>query len=211
MKDKLLSEFVILNDYIPDAIYDLRYYSTNNFMGRRVPGYVENCAILSKKAAKELKKVNDELKKNHLCLKIFDTYRPQMAVDAFLAWSCDYHDLKMKKFFYPNIHKSDLIPMGFISTPSSHSRGSTVDLTICDQNTKQELDMGGSFDYFGKISYTSYSQLTPLQKKNRFFLQDIMSRYGFAPIEEEWWHFTLIEEPFPNTYFNFPVKRFHKK
>ena len=202
------NDFVILNDYIPNAIYDIRYYSNYNFMGRRVPGYLEDCAILSKKAADALKLVQEELEKNHLCLKIFDAYRPQMSVDAFLDWTNDQNDLEMKSIFYPNLDKSELIPKGFISTPSSHSRGSTVDITICDIHTKKELDMGGFFDYFGESSHTLSSHLSPIQKDNRLFLQSIMKKYGFSSIDQEWWHFTLLDEPFPNTYFNFPVQRF---
>lgn len=200
------NNFVILNNIMPNAIYDLRYYSTNNFVGKQIPGYEKNYALLTKEAANALKKVNDELLQNNLCLKIFDAYRPQMAVDFFLNWINNKEDILMKNIFYPNTDKEDLLSLGYISKQSSHSRGSTVDLTICEKNTKKELDMGSSFDFFGNISHSDYQSISKKQYQNRLYLKNIMIKHGFIPIKEEWWHFTLKEEPFPNTYFNFPIK-----
>lgn len=200
------NNFVILNEIMPNAIYDIRYYQTNNFIGKQIPGYEQNYAILTKEAAIALKKVNDELLKNNLCLKIFDAYRPQIAVDFFLEWTKN-EDNHMKNIYYPNTNKKDLPALGYISKQSSHSRGSTIDLTIYDNNNHKELDMGSSFDYFGPISHSDYQAISKEQYKNRIYLQTIMKKYGFVPIKEEWWHFTLKEEPFPNTYFNFPIKK----
>ncbi len=201
------NEFVILNDILTDAFYDIRYYSDYNFIGKRIPGYLEEIAIVSRAAAIRLKMINQELKKYNLCLKIFDAYRPTMAVQAFLEWSKDLDDIKMKDVFYPNLDKSKLIPRGYISKKSSHSRGSTVDLTICNRDTGKELDMGGYFDLFSDSSHISYHNLSCDAKNNRLFLQNIMKKYGFLPIEEEWWHFTLDEEPFPDSYFNIFISR----
>lgn len=198
-------DFVLLNDYIPDAIYEIRYYSTYNFVGKQIDGYEDNCALLTKPAAEELKKINDELLLKGYKLKIYDAYRPQKAVDHFIKWSKDINDNRMKKIFYPDIDKSVLFEEGYLAKKSSHSRGSTVDLTIVDVESEKELDMGGVFDFFSEISHPDYKGLTEIQYKNRKMLRDIMITHGFKPIDTEWWHFTLENEPFPNTYFTFPV------
>ena len=200
-------DFIIVNDYIPNIIIDLRYYSNNNFVGNRIDGYKENYVILTKEAAKALKKANEELLEQGLCIKIFDAYRPQKAVDYFYKWSKDLNDIKMKNIYYPNILKKDLFKKGFISLKSSHSRGSTIDLTIFDLKTNEELDMGGFFDYFDKSSYINYKKLTKEQYNNRLFLNNIMSKYGFKGLNEEWWHYTLINEPFKDIYFDFDIKK----
>lgn len=198
-------DFVLVNDIIPNIITDIRYHSTNNFIGCRIDGYEEPCAILTKKATDALKEVNDELILKGYCLKIFDAYRPQKAVDYFIKWSQNINDDKMKKDFYPELDKKDLFEKGYIASKSSHSRGSTVDLTLVDIRTGKEVDMGCMFDYFGDISHLNYKNITKEQYNNRIFLYNIMIKHGFKSIDNEWWHFTLKDEPFPNTYFNFPV------
>lgn len=206
MNNKTISEnFVSINSIIPEAIIEMRYYSTYNFVGKRINGYEENCAILTKEAALALKKVSDELIEKGYFLKIFDAYRPTSAVNHFLQWAKDINDNRMKKIFYPDFDKTTLFDQGYICSPSSHSRGSTVDITLVNKKTGKEVDMGGFFDYFGKSSHFNYDKITKEQYNNRLFLREIMVSHGFIPIKKEWWHFTLKDEPFPNTYFNFPV------
>ena len=200
-----MNKFVLVKDIIPTVILDIRYYSNYNFIGNRIKGYEEPCAILTKEAAASLKSVSEELDKLGYYIKIFDAYRPQQAVDYFVEWSKDNNNQKMKNYFYPNIDKKDLFTKGYISNKSSHTRGSTIDLTLVDKNTNKEIDMGGTFDYFGEISHIDYKNITKEQYNNRILLHSIMTKYGFKPLNEEWWHFTLINEPYPNTYFNFPV------
>ena len=200
------SDFVLLSEAVPDAILEIRYYSTYNFVGTRIDGYEEPVALLTKEAATALKKVSDELKKKGYRLKIFDAYRPQKAVNHFMRWALDTNDVAMKSYFYPELEKNVLFPQGYIAEHSGHSRGSTVDLTLFDMNTEKEVDMGGTFDYFGLLSHPDYKKITQEQYNNRMILRDAMLNNGFKPLEEEWWHFTLKDEPFPDTYFTFPVK-----
>lgn len=199
------SDFVLLSEAVPDAILEIRYYSTYNFVGDRINGYEEPCALLTKEAATALRKASDEVVSKGYRLKIYDAYRPQKAVTHFMNWAKDVSDTRMKKYFYPELDKSVLFDQGYIAEKSGHSRGSTVDLTLFDMNTEKELDMGGTFDYFGELSHPDYKQITAEQYENRMILRDAMLANGFKPLDEEWWHFTLKDEPFPDTYFTFPV------
>ena len=200
------SDFVVIADVAPDIIQEIRYYSTYNFVGTRIDGYLEPIALLTRRAADSLRAVSDDVKAMGYRLKIYDAYRPQMAVDHFLRWGADLADTAMKRYFYPNVDKSRLFELEYIAEKSGHSRGSTVDLTLFDMATGKELDMGGTFDWFGEESHPSYRGITDTQFKNRMLLRDIMVAHGFKPIEEEWWHFTLANEPYPDTYFDFPVR-----
>lgn len=197
--------FVSITDVIPDAMLDIRYYSTYNFVGERINGYEQPVALLSKEAASALKNAADELREQGCRIKIYDAYRPQSAVDHFASWASDTSDTKMKEYFYPDLDKSVLFDLGYIAYSSGHSRGCTVDLTLFDMDSGKDLDMGGTFDYFGERSRTDYSGLTDEQRKNRYILKDAMTANGFEPFASEWWHFSLADEPYPNTYFNFPV------
>ena len=199
------SDFVLLSEAVPDAILEIRYYSTYNFVGRRIDGYEEPLAFLTKEAAAALKEVSDDLIEKGYRLKIFDAYRPQKAVTDFMNWALDPDDTKMKEYFYPELEKDVLFPQGYIAEHSGHSRGSTVDLTLFDMTTEKEVDMGGTFDYFGQLSHPDYTDITEEQYANRMILREAMLAHGFRPLEEEWWHFTLDEEPYPDTYFTFPV------
>lgn len=199
------SDFVLLSEAVPDAILEIRYYSTYNFVGDRIDGYEEPCALLTKEAATALKQVSDELVSKGYRLKIYDAYRPQKAVKHFMNWAKDISDTRMKKYFYPELDKSVLFAQGYIAEKSGHSRGSTVDLTLFDMNTEKEADMGGTFDYFGELSHPDYKQISTQQYENRMILRNAMLAHGFKPLDEEWWHFTLKDEPFPDTYFTFPV------
>ena len=201
------SGFVLLSEAVPDAIQDIRYYSTYNFVGDRIDGYEEPEAILTREAAVALKAVSDDMVRRGYRLKIFDAYRPQRAVNHFVNWAHDLDDTRMKEFFYPEIEKDQLLSQGYIAEHSGHSRGSTVDLTLFDMDTEEEVDMGGGFDYFGELSHVDYRGITEEQYEHRILLRDAMTAHGFNPYDAEWWHFTLNDEPYPDTYFNFPVRR----
>ncbi len=198
--------FVYAKDVIKNLRTDLRYYSSNNFIGEPINGYIKPKCILTKEAALALKKVQGEFERLGFGLLIFDAYRPQTAVNHFVRWSKDSTDTKMKEQFYPNINKKDLFKEGYISSKSGHSRGSTIDVTIVSLRTGHILDLGGPYDLFDKRSSVAYTNITKNQRAIRFMLQRRMVKHGFKPYEKEWWHFTLVKEPYPNTYFDFPVE-----
>ena len=199
------SGFVVLADYVPGIIQEIRYYSTYNFVGDRIDGYEEPVALLTKEAAAALKEVSDEVMAKGYRLKIYDAYRPQEAVTNFVEWAKDTEDTRMKEYFYPDLEKDVLFPQGYIAEHSGHSRGSTVDLTLFDMRTEKEVDMGGTFDFFGELSHPDYTGITEEQYANRMILREAMMAHGFKPLVEEWWHFTLEDEPYTDTYFTFPV------
>ena len=220
------SEFVNITDVVPDAILEIRYYSTYNFVGERIDGYMEPTALMTREAADSLQAVSKDVMAQGYRLKIYDAYRPQMGVDHFVRWSKDIPDTLMKTYFYPELDKSVLFPQNYIMEKSGHTRGSTVDLTLFDMATEKELDMGGTFDWFGEENhpdfcgnpetgeYTGDNSMSPVgrsitaeQFANRMLLRQAMLRHGFKAIDSEWWHFTLVDEPFPDTYFTFPVKQ----
>ena len=212
------ADFVMLSEVVPDAILEIRYYSTYNFVGARIDGYQEPVALMTRRAADSLKAVSDDLMKQGYRLKIFDAYRPQCAVDHFVRWAADVTDTAMKQYFYPKVPRNRLFELGYIAKRSGHTRGSTVDLTLFDMTTEKEVDMGGTFDWFGEESHPNFGgdpttgtykpnkNITEEQFQNRMILRNAMMRHGFKPIGSEWWHFTLKDEPFPNTYFTFPVR-----
>ena len=201
------SGFVVLADYVPGVVQEIRYYSTYNFIGDRIDGYEEPCALITKEAARALKAISNEMNVQGYRLKIFDAYRPATAVKHFVLWGIEDLDLRMKPFFYPDLEKQELFIKGYVASKSSHSRGSTVDLTLLDMATGKELDMGSPFDLFSEISHPDYRgpEITDEQYNNRMILRNSMIRNGFVPIDCEWWHFTLDNEPYPDTYFDFPV------
>ena len=201
-----VKHFVEVKKLIPDLIEEIRYNSDHNFVGRRIAGYEESVALLTKECAEALKKVADELREEGYRLKIYDAYRPDDAVQDFRKWVGNMKDQKMKDEFYPDIEKSELFKAGYISSRSKHRHGSTVDMTLCDQKGN-ELDMGGHFDFFSETSHSDHTEsLTEEQQENRKLLREAMERNGFKIANTEWWHFSLIEEPYPKENFNFPVK-----
>lgn len=199
------SGFVLLADYVPAVIQEIRYYSTYNFIGERIDGYEQPCALITAEAARALKNVSNELIVQGYRLKVFDAYRPACAVKQFVLWGIEDQDIRMKEYFYPEQEKQELFRKGYIAGKSSHSRGSAVDLTLVDMKTGKELDMGSPFDLFSEISHPDNRSITDEQYENRMILQNAMVRNGFEPIYCEWWHFMLRDEPYPDTYFNFPV------
>ena len=201
--------FVYLDDIAPGIIVDLRYYSVKNFVGKRIDGYENDRCICTQELAKALRNVQDALDKEGLGLKVFDAYRPQRAVNHFMAWAKDINDTLMKRDYYPNVPKSRLFTDGYIAEKSGHSRGSTVDLTLVylnGNNQGEEMDMGSPWDFLGPKSWPTSNAVTQEQRQNRMLLQQLMVAHGFKPLKEEWWHFTLKNEPFPKTYFDFPVQ-----
>ena len=198
--------FVSVGEVIPDVLLDIRYYSSFNFIGERIDGYEEPAALLTREAAQALKEASREAMEQGFRLKVFDAYRPQKAVDHFVRWAKDPEDIRMKAFFYPELEKTEIIPQGYIAEHSGHSRGSTVDLTLFDMATQQDVDMGGTFDFFGELSHPDYSGVSEVQHANRMLLQSLMVKHGFRPLETEWWHFILDNEPWPDTYFTFSVR-----
>jgi len=198
--------FVNLGEAVPDILLDIRYYTSFNFIGERIDGYEEPTALMTREAARALKGASDEAMEQGFRLKVFDAYRPQKAVDHFIRWAADPGDIRTKAYFYPDLDKSQVIPQGYVAEHSGHSRGSTVDLTLFDMAAQQDLDMGGTFDFFGERSHPDYTGVSAAQHANRMRLQQLMVKHGFHPIPEEWWHFTLVNEPWPDTYFTFPVR-----
>jgi len=200
--------FVYVNEVIPDIALEIRYCSTDNFTGHRVEGYERPVAILTEPAAAALQRVAAELQDYGLGLKIYDAYRPQRAVDDFVQWAGDLGDQRTKARYYPHVDKANLFRDGYIARRSGHSRGSTVDLTLVDtvQDAPRDLDMGSGWDYFGPESWPDSQAATPAQRAHRLLLRTLMEKHGFAPLAQEWWHYTLRDEPFPDTYFDFPVR-----
>ena len=227
VKEQNSSDFVAITDVVPDAILEIRYYGTYNFVGTRIDGYLAPTALLTRRAADSLKAVSDDVISQGYRLKIYDAYRPQMGVDHFVRWAANVADTTMRRYFYPDVDKSRLFELEYIMAKSGHTRGSTVDLTLFDMTTEKEVDMGGTFDWFGPESHPDFCgnpetgqytgdnskspvnpkrSITPEQFANRMILRDAMLRHGFKPLDSEWWHFTLKDEPYPDTYFTFPVK-----
>ena len=201
--------FTVLNDQINDDLEEfeitMRYFSEDNFVGRPIPGYNANKAYLTIETKRALLNAHEEFMRLGYRVKIFDAYRPQMAVDYFSFWAADLNDTVNKSQYYPNVNKSELFAKGYIAEKSGHSRGSAVDITLINTKTGDEVDMGSQWDFFDPISSIHSSQVTDQQLANRKLLANVMSKHGFKALDEEWWHFSLISDPFPNTYFNFPI------
>ena len=200
----LPQNFVYVRDIIPDVLEEIRYAGSHNFMGRPADGYGAARAVLTLPAALALKKAAAYFAGKSLHLLIYDAYRPQRAVDDFVRWAQDENDTVGKAEFYPTLEKRELFPRGYIARRSGHSRGSTVDLTLTDAK-ETPLDMGGEFDWFSPISAHEYAYLTVEQKENRRLLKDGIEDAGFEAYSEEWWHYRLKDEPYPETYFDFEI------
>ena len=205
------SGFVLLGQFIPGIVQEIRSYSSFNFIGDPIDGYEEPCAILTREAARALRAVANEMNVQGYRLKVFDAYRPAAAVKRFVLWGIEDLDLRMKPYFYPDLEKQELFAKGYIAKQSSHSRGSAVDLTLLDMQTGKEVDMGSPFDLFSPVSHPDYTGITQEQYDNRMILRRAMQRSGFLPIDCEWWHFCLKDEPYPDTYFEFPVSSAYLK
>ncbi|MFD4636706.1 M15 family metallopeptidase [Lentzea sp. NPDC058436] len=221
--------FVVLSDVDPTIRHDIRYYTAHNFVGTRVDGYRAPLCILTRQAAKALRAVQREVLRTGHTLKVYDCYRPQRAVDHFVRWARDLADQRMKAEFYPRVDKTRLFEDGYIAEKSGHSRGSTLDVTIVKLPPRHQrpyvpgerlvdcaapnrfpdntVDMATGYDCFDTLSHTDDPRVTGEARDNRQLLKSAMARAGFRNLPEEWWHFTLNAEPFPDTYFDFPVTR----
>src|SRR5690606_31548901 len=198
--------FVYIHEVIPTVKYEIRYAEDHNFIGSPIDGYEKPVALLTTEAAAALKKASTALEAQGYELKIFDAYRPQRAVNQFIAWAKDPAQEEMKEEFYPEVDKKQLFKLGYIASRSGHSRGSTVDLSIVENATGKEVDMGSPYDFFGPVSHHGAKAISPRQTRNREILLRAMQDAGFRSYSEEWWHYTLRNEPHPKTYFDFPVK-----
>lgn len=204
-KDQLPEGFVYLNEVVPYATYDMRYYSSNNFVGERIIGYEAPLAIGTKEMAQALAKVSEELYQEGYTLLIYDSYRPAKAVAFFKEWSMN-GDESMKEKYYPNEHKNELFKRGYLSSKSGHSRGSTVDLTLVYKDTNELVDMGSEYDLLDEISSFNTTKITEEQANNRKILMNAMIKHGFKEYSKEWWHYVLKSEPYPKTYFDFNIE-----
>lgn len=198
--------FVYIDELIEDCIIDAKYAGTDNFMGRPAAGYEQPLVVMSRELADCCIKAADTLRKQGYIMKFFDAYRPQSAVDDFCRWGEDLKDIRRKSVHYPNIDKAEIFDQGYIARRSGHTRAKAVDLTIVDMHTHQELDMGSIFDYMDSRSNHGAAGLTPQQEKNRAILRDAMLGAGMTLYEGEWWHYNVNTEPYPDTFFNFPIK-----
>ena len=199
------SGFVVLGEFVPSIVQEIRYYSTYNFIGDRIDGYEEPCALLTIEAARALKNVSNELNVQGYRLKVLDAYRPACAVRQFVLWGIEDQDIRMKSYFYPELEKQELFAKGYVAKQSGHSRGSAIDLTLLDMKSGKEVDMGSPFDLFSVVSHPDCRDIPEEQYENCMLLRHAMVRNGFQPIDCEWWHFCLANEPYPDTYFEFPV------
>jgi len=204
---QLNNDFIDIKEYIPSIFIDLKYASNDNFTGHIVNGYESPKCLLTIEAARSLRYIQTILNKSGYSLKIYDAYRPQRSVNHFINWSKNLSDTINKRYYYPNLAKSILFKLGYIASKSSHSRGSTVDLTLVDITSGKEVDMGSPYDFFGLESSHDYKNISNTQKNNRKFLLDIMTKNGFSSYSKEWWHYTFIDEPFPTTYFDFTTNK----
>ncbi|MGB1972053.1 MAG: M15 family metallopeptidase [Flavobacteriaceae bacterium] len=198
--------FSLIQENIPNSVLDIKYRTNDNFTGRMVHGYENLAIVLTDPAIKALKSAQEEFNAMGYGIKIFDAYRPQKSVNAFIAWGEDLSDTINQQTYYPDLSKKELFSKGYIAKQSGHSRGSTVDLTLIHLQGKDslsEVDMGGKYDYFGKRSNVNFDAISRKQKKARTLLRSVMVKHGFVPYEKEWWHFTLKNEPYPTKYFDF--------
>jgi zinc D-Ala-D-Ala dipeptidase len=204
--DDVPDDFVDVTKIVPDILVEARYAGYYNFIGRPINGYEAARCLLTRPAAEALARVQSDLKPFGFGLKVFDCYRPARAVAEFVAWAAVTEDTRMKEEFYPDLNKDQLFEKGYIAERSSHTRGSTVDLTLVTLPARIEVYMGTRFDFFSKRSWPDDPEQPVEARANRLLLASLMKLHGFQPYPYEWWHFTLKNEPYPDTYFDFPVK-----
>ena len=197
--------FVFLDEVIPDVRIDAKYYSDDNFTGANVDGYKANKVVGTVEMALALVKASILAQRQGLGLLLWDGYRPIRAVQRFMEWAIQPDDGKTKQAYYPNVSKMQMISLGYISKKSGHSRGSTIDLSLYYLSTGELLDMGGNFDFMDISSHHNAKGISHTAATNRSLLQSIMEKSGFIPYENEWWHYTLKDEPYPTTYFDFVI------
>lgn len=198
------SPLVRLADIDPTIGQDARYASDNNFIGRPIRGYLAPQVMLTREAAIALKHAQELAVEKGYSILVYDGYRPQQAVDHFVEWGADLADTLNKATYYPDVPKAELFDRGYIAARSGHSRGSTADLTLTKDG--EPLDMGTPFDYFDELSHTENPAISDEALANRLVLREIMASAGFSNYVNEWWHYTLVDEPYLDTFFNIPIE-----
>ncbi|MEV0650834.1 D-Ala-D-Ala dipeptidase VanX [Phytomonospora sp. NPDC050363] len=197
--------FAFVDEFVPGIRWDAKYATGDNFTGGLVDGYAANRVVGTEALCAALANAQEKAAPLGLGLLVWDGYRPQRAVDHFLRWSQEPEDGRTKPRHYPNIDRTEMVAKGYVAAKSGHSRGSTVDLTLCDLGTGEPAAMGGGFDLMDAISHHGAGGVTRTEAENRRRLRSIMEDCGFVPYGNEWWHYTLADEPYPHTYFDFPI------
>jgi D-alanyl-D-alanine dipeptidase len=200
------ASFVDAAAVVPGLVTEMRYHGSNNFIGTPIDGYERPVCYLTRQAAAALAQVARDLEPQGLAIKAFDCYRPQRAVAHFVRWARNVADVARKAEHYPDVDKRNLFRDGYIAARSGHSRGSTIDLTLARRSDGGELDMGTPYDFFSPRAWPSDKSVSVEAQQNRALMAQAMKRRGFKPYDKEWWHFTLANEPFPDTFFDFPVR-----
>lgn len=197
--------FVFVDEAVPGIRWDAKYATWDNFTGRPVDGYLANRIIGTQELCAALQRAQEEAASRGFGLLLWDGYRPQRAVDRFLQWSREPEDGRTKWRHYPNIDRASMFEQGYVATKSGHTRGSTVDLTLYHLATGELARMGGDHDLMDPISHHRARGVSRVEARNRVHLRRVMETCGFGAYESEWWHYTLKDEPHPDTYFDFPV------
>lgn len=200
----MIDEFVYLDERLPGVRWDAKYATWDNFVGRPVDGYLANRIVGTRSLCRALEAARDKAASHGFGLLLWDGYRPQRAVDCFLRWSSEPEDGRTKRRHYPNIDRTQLFDLGYVAAKSGHSRGSTIDLTLYHLATGRLASMGGDHDLMDSVSHHG-AAVAEAEARNRHRLRSIMEASGFHPYPEEWWHYTLRDEPHPDTYFDFPI------
>lgn len=198
--------FDYLANIDPSIQYDIRYATSNNLVGRKIAGYEKNVCIVSIALGEALKRLQADLKLQNLELFVYETYRPQRASDDLQQWGLDAKRQENKQLYYPNVNKAEFNALGYVNQHSPHTRGAAVDLTLLRNDNGQALEMGTRFDFMDPLSHPSCTDINDTAYANRQFLQQLMSKHGFHGLKTEWWHFNLLDEPFPERYFDFLVE-----
>jgi D-alanyl-D-alanine dipeptidase len=199
------SDFVFVDELVPGVRWDAQYATWDNFTGKPVDGYLANRIVGTRDLCTALDRARAHAASLGLGLLLWDGYRPQRAVDSFLRWSKRPEDGRTKLRHYPNINRPEMFEKGYVVTRSGHSRGGSVDLTLYDLTTGERTPMGGDHDLMDAISHHGADGITALEASNRRCLRSLMEASGFSSYECEWWHYTLTDEPYPHTYFDFPI------
>jgi D-alanyl-D-alanine dipeptidase len=197
--------FVFVDELVPGIRWDAKYATWDNFVGRPVDGYLANRIVGTRALCEALRRAQAEAESLGFGLVLWDGYRPQRAVDCFLRWSQQPEDGRAKRRHYPRIDRAEMFDKGYVAAKSGHSRGSTVDLTLYHLDTGELAPMGGDHDLMDSVSHHGAEGITPVEARNRRYLRSIMGAWGFDAYEREWWHYTLKREPYPDTYFDFPI------
>ena len=198
-------DFVYVDEWVPGIRWDAKYATWDNFTGKPVDGYAANRMVGTRALCVALERAREGAESLGFGLLLWDAYRPQRAVDCFLRWSTQPEDGRTKLRHYPHIHRAEMFDKGYVAAKSGHSRGSTVDLTLYCLATGELAPMGGDHDLMDPVSHHGATGITRVEARNRQYLCSVMETSGFTRYDHEWWHYTLKDEPCPDTYFDFPI------